>query len=39
MDEMQLLAKFKKNSVHGAQSHLKFSKIFVRFYQVIVLLW
>ena len=24
---MQLLAKFKKNSEHGVQSHLKFSKI------------
>ena len=26
-DKMQLLAKFKKNSVHGVQSHLKFSKV------------
>ena len=25
---MQILAKFKKNSVHGVQSHLKFSKIY-----------
>ena len=25
-DKMQLLAKFKKNSVHGVQSYLKFSK-------------